>query len=352
MVAERLRDRGDDVVFLPVDDLDTGSLARLTDDLRLPVGNTFVETLAAWTGTGEGFLVIDALDAARTVAGARTLQQLIARIRNEAPRWRIIASIREYDLEKSKATQSLFEGELLAAPGHPRFPNKVVVYVEQLTDSEIEQVTTQEPRVGRALQHITLEMRELVRNIFNLRLTADLVAKGITSEELGAVRTQLQLLDEYWRKRIEETDNSDERSSTLTLIADNMVSNRRLKVHDTCIADRFAVCDALASDNVLSLSEGVVPGAPRRLSFAHNVLFDYAVARLCLRDISDELIENTVLPNNHDLLLAIRPSFVMAFQRLWHASKSTFWERALRWTTHPGMPPVGRLITANVVTAQ
>ena len=71
-----------------------------------------------------------------------------------------------------------------------------------LTDDELVQVFAQSPELAALVNVISSDLLALLRIPFNLRLLAQLVQEGVTSEELKPVRTQLQLLDKYWNYRV------------------------------------------------------------------------------------------------------------------------------------------------------
>lgn len=104
-----LRDEGRDVVFLAVDRLAAHSLGELRQELGLARDPR--EILVNWPGTTPAFLIIDALDAARAGPAERTIRELIRAIMDQKGRWRIVASIRKFDLRYGQEFQQLFLGE-------------------------------------------------------------------------------------------------------------------------------------------------------------------------------------------------------------------------------------------------
>ena len=110
-----------------------------------------------------------------------------------------------------------------------------------------------------------------------------------------------------------------------------MVNERRLSVSDRLFRRDPETRARLGSENVLQFHEPVVNGADGFVAYSHNLLFDYAVARLWVRDLPPEVTEKFAEKAGHQLLLAIRPSLQIAFQRLWNAGNAAFWEAAFRW---------------------
>jgi hypothetical protein len=350
--ARRMQAAGNDVLVLAIDQLHADTIGDLDNELRLPPATSFVSVLSDWSGRDDAFLVIDALDAARTTHGLRLLCELIEQIRARAPRWKTVASIREFDLRHSRELQRLFrpastaDGSLLGKVRH--------VYVDLLTESELEQLADSCPQLARARIGCSLALQELTRNVFNLRLLAELVERSADTEKLSQIKTQVGLLDLYWTERIERLENAGMANAALERIASAMVARRTMSIETSAVDVPGTATDvwmnALGSEGIIHITEPVIAGSARSVSFAHNILFDYAVARLWLKDLNSQVVSRLADSQSQDLFLAIRPSVVMAFQRLWHASadRKHFWQRALEYAGNPGVRLFGKIIAANV----
>src|SRR5262249_47502886 len=96
MLAEQLITDGRDVIVLAAGEIGSADANALQTDLGLD--HPLEEVLAAWPENNPAYLVIDALDAARNYASAEALRRLIAHVSRLAPRWRIVASVRKFDL--------------------------------------------------------------------------------------------------------------------------------------------------------------------------------------------------------------------------------------------------------------
>ena len=108
-LTDQLIKEGQDVVFLAVDHFAASSLGQLRIELGLQ--RELMEMLANWPGTAPAFLVIDALDAARTEPVSKAFRTLIQSIAEQHGRWHVVASIRKFDLRYSHDLQHLFQGE-------------------------------------------------------------------------------------------------------------------------------------------------------------------------------------------------------------------------------------------------
>jgi hypothetical protein len=354
-VVQNLKDGGRDVVFLAVDRLMSATLPGLQQVLGL--GHELSDVLLNWPGSEPAFLVIDALDAARGEPEARSIRELIASVIESSSRWRVIASIRRFDLEYSQETKRLFAGEL--PPDVPaevrdtKFPGLRCIKVPLLTDPELAEVSLQAPPLGLLIATAPERLAQLLRVPFNLRLLAELLAGGLGAPELITIKTQLQLLDRYWRHWvIAEDQQGDARELILRHSCEQMVADRVLRVDRATVAHRGDVrlLHDLLSKQILVEWQPSPQAAPERyiLAFAHHVLFDYAAARLLLR--GDSAVPLRRLETDPELSLVIRPSIIMHFHHLWALddARTIFWELVFRIVTSPELPEISKLIGPSV----
>ena len=88
---------------------EAGSLSSLRREIG--IDHELVDILDNWPGTQPAFVVIDALDAARGDVAQQMILDLIRVITSRKSRWRVVASIRRYDLRNSHDLPYLFKGE-------------------------------------------------------------------------------------------------------------------------------------------------------------------------------------------------------------------------------------------------
>ncbi len=346
--VELLGRNGHDVVYLAADSLVAESLGTLRTELNLE--HEFLEVLENWPGTQSGFLVIDALDAARSDGSAKTLRELIDAAIRSGGRWRVIASIREFDLRYSAQLQTLFRGSPIAGLSHPQFGSVRHVLVPRLEPGELDQVRSQAPNLGEFFDGADVKLRELLRVAFNLRLMGELLGEGVSAEELTPIETQLELLDRYWLHRVISSDHlGDSREAVLRLASEGMVAGRSLRTSRSFVAGDPAAGNPLGQ--VLRsgvLVEWQTPGRSRPdrdfLAYSHHVLHDYAIARLLLRGDVTELVK--LLGEAPDLAMAIRPSLVMHYQHLWplDTDHREFWTVTKAVQLGPGIPEIAKTV--------
>jgi hypothetical protein len=328
--VQELRLRGRDVVMLAAESLAAGSLGELRDELGLE--HEVLEVLDNWPGVLPGYLVIDALDAARSEAVARTLRLLIDRVVSRNGRWRVVASVRKFDLRYSQDLKRLLPGSPVPGFADPEFAHVRHLNVPLFDDSELGQVKRQSDELRAVLDAANTDLTSLLRVPFNLSLVAALLEGGATVAELTPIRTQLELLDRYWTARVVREDRrGDARDVVLRMAAQEMVGRRALRAPRNVIVRDPSGAGPL--HEVLSagvLVEWPQPGSPRPnqslLAFSHHLLFDYAVSRLLLRGEPGDLIRR--LEEEPDLALAVRPSLVLHYHYLWaeDPSRRAFWQ--------------------------
>jgi hypothetical protein len=348
--ADRLKSQGQDYVMLAVDRLTAASEGELRQELGLD--HNLPDVLENWVGDAPAFLIIDALDGARGGSAARTLRELIARITAAKTRWRVIASIRKFDLRYSAELRTLFKARP-STGDLPEFRDEEFltishVNVRQLSDDELREVQTQSPELATLVSRAPDGLRDLLRNPFNLRLLAALLSGGSSVDQLTPIRTQLELLDRYWRYRVIGSDGGgDARELVLQRVCQAMTDARMLRVDLAHVANA-ASGDALTnlkSAQVLVEWQPSLDQQPNRyvLAFSHHVLFDYAAARLLLRGDPPTLVRT--VEQKPELALILHPSFSLHFQHLWTTvGKQVFWNLAFQLVESPGVPQIGKLV--------
>ncbi len=346
----RVLQNTNDVLLIAVDQIDAASLGRLRTELGLE--HDLLTVLDAWPGSGPGYVVVDALDAARSEGAIKTLQSLLHAVITSKGRWHAVASVRKFDLRYNAPLRSLFQGSP-PSPDYidPEFSSVRHVNVSALTAGELGQVQTQSPQLAALVSGASPRMQELLYLPFNLRLLAELIDAGLTPTELQPVRTQIELLDRYWQERIRRNDGEgDARELVLERVTAAMIARRSLRVTRKAAMEKEAASgpylDSLLRAHVLA-EWTTQSGAPRPefITFQHHLLFDYAGARLCVPPEPDDLAD--LLSKQPDLLIAIRPSLELHCQRLWHHDQPSFWELTFR-LSESKVNEVGKLLSPAV----
>jgi hypothetical protein len=328
-LAASLLAAGEDVVFLGTESL-AGSLG--TTRTELGMQNNLDQVLRGWGGSRRGTLIIDGVDATRGTSSVDWLPQLARTLRGT--RWRVVATIRTFDLRCGPSWQEMFSGQPIDADhADPSFPRVRHVHVSDLSQGELDQLRGQSPRIAALADAADPRLAALLRNPFNLRLAADLLDDGGDYTALSAVRTRQELLHLYWQRRVELTRDRMARRRAVRELCEKMVQIRRSRVADPSeVVDPavFGAVDALLHDGVLREDvQGRRPGVSP-VVFSHPVLYDFAVAVTCLRG-EDHLHLSRRLATDPDLAITVRPSVDMAFADLWadDPTRGQFWDLAV-----------------------
>lgn len=302
-LAETRRSAGDTVVFLSVDRFPGVAIAaNLQSELGLE--HPLVEVLDAAPGLGAKLLIIDALDAARGGPAEGVFAQLIEVLRASGTDWTVIASIRTFDLRNGRRFRDAMPG----SPPDPAFAepglgNVRHFQVPRLADEDLDAAGTAAADLGNLLAAAPDKLRDLLRNVFNLSLAAQLLADGASPDSIRTVATQSDLLDAYEDRRLVGTALHAAAAATVGA----MVSRRRLAVRKVVVGHHQL--DAVIQTGVLTDTGDLV-------SFAHHVLFDHVAGRFFLEwDDPARLIGQ--LGGDSSIALMLAPALRFAIERLW-----------------------------------
>jgi signal recognition particle GTPase len=350
-LVEILINEDRDVIFFAVDRVEANSLSNLRNELNLK--HNLIDIIKNWSGDKPAFLIIDALDAARSESAAQTFYDLISLTLQDSNRWKVIASIREFDLRHHVKLRRLFAGSPPTEFRAQEFYDLCHFKVPPLGKEEWQQIESQSAELAKLINEAAEPLRSLLKVPFNLRLVGELIGSGVSIENLSPIRTQIELLDRYWEERVVRSDDEgDARQAILLNVVEVMTNSRTLRASRSSIITKSSNASRTIKQLLSSyiLSEWKLPGGGIEssvLTFAHHVLFDYAVSRLLLRGETNNLVR--FLEKDIDLVLAVRPSIVMYFQYLWLTNSNLFWEVYFNVIRSEQIPEIGKLIGASVI---
>lgn len=323
------RAAGDAVVFLSVDRFPGVAISA---DLQSELGlmHPLTEVLAAAPGLGRKLLIIDALDAARGGPAEGVFAQLIEVLGASTPDWTVIASIRTFDLRNGRRFRDAMPG----TPPDPAyaetsFGNVRHFLVPRLADDDLNAAGVAAADLGALLAAASDKLRDLLRNVFNLSLAAQLLADGASPDSIRTVATQSDLIDAYEDRRLVGTRAHQAAAAT----AGAMVTRRRLAVRKVVV--EHDQLDAVIQTGVLVESGDLV-------RFAHHVLFDHVASRFFLEwDDPTRLIPQ--LSGDSSIALMLAPALRFAIERLWRQdveSKAQVWRLVADIYADPAVDPV------------
>ena len=267
-------------------------------------------------------LIFDAFDAARDEKLRRSLLTQIRNAkRNLADKWHILVSVRTYDASKSPDLIELFS----VGTGDNKYPRRIDI--PELSEEEVGQVVDQSAKFKALYDHAGAELRQILHNPFFLEIMDRLILQA-SSEEIDTFKlfkSESQLLNVFWLKKINSGPDGVARELFLStlgnhLVADRSLSSNKLEILKQVNPNDRHIYDYFRSENILE----EVSINQSRVAFAHNILFDYAVSRLCIEDAYDRFI--AFLEADLTRPFFLRPSFVYFFTDLWYQERNVFWD--------------------------
>lgn len=313
------------------------------DALRGEIGlqHHLIDVLANLPGNRPSYLFLDALDAVRGGAAEATYRKLVEAV-SALPGWRVVASVRTFDLRLGREWQRVFHGSPPDANYvHAGFPTVRHMHVGMLSAAEIMHVTGLSPSIAAAIAAGGSKLAVLATNPFNLALLGDLLNGGVTAAALSNVGTRGELLARYWDERI--TGLGTPAAVTLRSLVDLMVQARSVDLPVTGVPIPAAsTVDDLQRVGVLTEERS------HRLAFRHHVLFDYAVAKLLL--MPDRNAAKSYVGRASGAGLLISPSVGYWIEDLKTAiSPGEFWKYAVSLIGDETVDPIIKIEFARLV---
>lgn len=336
--VSRRKTREDGVVFLRAEDHAATSLA----DLLKSIGTTdFFSALRGFPGERK-FLVVDSLDSLRAEVSQRAFRDLIRIVEAEVPGFTVVLSIRTFDMQRSPELQELFplKGEPPSSTLHGSARHFVV---PAFSEGELDEAVAQDERLRPIVGSASGDAKTLLCNPFNLWLVIHLLDAGAPVDWLSTIQSEVQLLDRYWLYRIDARENGVSKNGLLRLFTERMVDLRAMSVAlrdfgPSTISD--AALNSLLSDEILTRSES------GRISYAHNIFFDFAISKLLI----DEENVMTFLRGAPARGIFYRPSLSYLMARLWFRDRAVFWKTAVRFfDRQPDSPAVVAITAAKAI---
>lgn len=336
--AQLLSARGHPVLVLRADQPGVPILA--LDGPSPGLTREFCDILQHWNEGACGVLFIDALDAARGGKAAADLQFLIQRVLTTSSRWRIVASIRKFDLRYGETWRRMFAGSVGVADFQdPEFAGQRHINIPLLTDGELAEAAAQLPSVKEMLETANPQLRSLLHSPFNLQRAIDVISAGLSPQETGKIGSRDGLLAQYWKSRV----GADGRVAMISrealleriLNAQILAGSLTIDIRSINLSAADTVdFEALLSNGVLVETSPDSWQPNDLIAFSHHVLFDYAAARVLLRlgRSTDDLVK---MLSNAETLLRLAPASSIAFWSLWGedsegADRTPFWVMAFR----------------------
>lgn len=344
--ASELRTAKADVIQFAVDQLPVDTADGLLRELGLE--HRLADVLQNWPGTKPAYLFVDALDATRGGRGEAVFRSLIKEVMAlPGGRWRVVASIRSFDLKVGEQFRDLFND----APADASFKDDVFPRVRHIkvpvwSDSEFADLSAKAPTLATAISQGGNKLRDLAAVPFNTRLLADLLGAGVSASAFGGAQTQVELLGIYWGRRVTPLGNAAD--VALRAALEQMVVSHALQAERVSVAASAPeALDGLFKANVLVPIYG-----DRYVAFRHHILFDYAASRLFINPLDIGSVQTRLL-SQPGLALMLAPAIAYALQDVWINSindRPEFWNAVVALSGHSPSDPVARSVAARMAS--
>ena len=302
------------------------------------------------TSCQKSILLFDAFDAARDEQTRQHFLNLIRRaIHTLKDSWNVVVTVRTYDAMKSQELLDLF-----GTPDDTEYQSEEIpcrhLAIPPLNEDEIRQAFEKIPALESIYNSASQEFKRLLAIPFNLWLLEKILKSSQIETDFRQIYSEVQLLDMFWKHRIEGISDGEHRRFVLTKVARRMVEGRSLSVRREDVYERASLHEPakqtawnnLLSDEILT----IVSSTGQRIAFSHNILFDYAISVMLIEDDPQQL-ENFVLEDPSRPLF-LRPSLAYFFTRLWYVETSeSFWKAF--WHVFPSNQSVHSRLVARLI---
>jgi len=348
-LRQRLRGKNIPTLFLPVDQLGSGTDEDVSNALQISEDPLKWITKVARSTEQPGVIIIDGFDAARNPDAQSRFLDLIRRIIADVPEnFNVLVSVRTYDAKKSQKLLDAFPGRTGsistdASYQDPTIPCRNFV-IPRLTADDLDQAFIQVAHLKDVYDAGSADLKELMHVPFTLWLLERILIDEQKVDDISVARSEVQLLRMFWNRRVLQHHDGLNHEHVLRTIVQKMVQDRVLSIAKATVYDPnlVTVWQQLLSDDILAEK---APGSSA-IAFAHNILFDFAVSELLIGDQPSSAVDFVLEDNSRPLFL--RPSLSYYFSRLWHETPDQFW--AAFWFTLPQDAPHIRLFARLVPT--
>jgi len=308
--------------LIKLDSLTNGSDEEIANNLGMPdtdwVAN--LKTIPS-PSKGRSTIAFDAFDTLRDEKLKAIVLQKIAHVKKELPEWSIIVSVRTYDAHQSQKLIELFPSGLSQDSLDCR-----KFTIPELSDEELNLFLEDNKKLSSLYEVANQRLKDIFKIPFYLKLLDFILnQENADINSLSVIKSEIELLDRYWNKVVGSIKPLLATEVVLRKLTSEMINIKQLSVNkydflEKLSGEEILIVDRLLSENVLK-ETGATQG---QLSFAHNILFDYAVSKLILKDSATGLLDFIAVDRARPFFL--RPSFIYFFARLWYTDQKTYWE--------------------------
>ncbi len=349
ILVETLLEQEIPATMIRMDFLSEGTDTEITQALGIAEGN-WIDSLKKIMVPDKkrGVLVFDSFDSVRDEKLKSILLNQFAKAKQELPNWSIVVSVRTYDAAKSQKLIDLFVMEFNENNVHCRH-----FTIPILSEEELALFLSGNDRLKAVYHGGSQKLKDVLKIPFFLSLLHTILKKtDVNTEALKLLKSEIDLLELYWTKVILR-ESYIQTELFLMKITQKMVYERLLTVDKLDYLRDLSPQDVLIAEQLLSVNILAEQNSySSKIAYTHNILFDYAVSKLILKDDAGKILE--FIAGDQTRPYFLRPSFVYLFARIWYADQTKFWSiyNELSLNTDPTISLFNKLIPSSVIARE
>lgn len=342
-LSSQLMDQDIPVFVFAIDMLQDGSDETIEAEIGINENwISYLEKIKLPDEATKAVLIFDAYDAARDENLRKQFFYQIKKAIASLTKWNIIVSVRTYDASKSPQLLNLFQ-PINTSVGVIRRTFEI----KELNEQELESALQGSLVLNKIYDSSSDELRSILKVPFFLKLF-EIVVKDFKVEDsykIQLIKSESELLDSFWIKKVSNTENAYGKEILLSKLAERLVEDMKLSCPKDDFIQNSNIFMELRSDDIIS-EVGV---ADRYVAFSHNILFDYMVGRLIIPVDPVKMLE--FIRKDKARPFFLRPSFIYHFTRLWYNHRVDFWENYLHLNkeSDPSFNLFRRLIPITII---
>lgn len=263
-----------------------------------------------WDQDLKGLLIFDAFDTAKDDVLKLEILAVMRMAIKELTNWNVLTSVRTYDASKSNKLQEIFPQEKVGTDiGCRNFS------IPDLTDNECNDALN-----SKGLKAIADDcaegLQKLLRVPYFLKLFENILSNNDAIIGINTVETEAQLLEVFWKTKIDDSYIDFLYSLTKRLVENDSLVYDKLEFVKS---DNNHIFNLLVSLNILNEVT-----LKRNISFTHNILLEFAIAKYILAvDVAKQV---KLIESSPKLPFHFRQSFVYFYSQMWSDENAIFWQ--------------------------
>lgn len=305
--------------IIRINELQEGSDAEIQKELNtnMPWLSELKKMANSKKATQKGLLIFDAFDTAKDEAvKSKILVHVKDAVKELFPGWNVLVSARTYDAEKSQRLKDIFpETDIKKTIECRHF------VIPEFSDKELNEALKKHPVMDKTVNNGTVGLKALVKIPYFFKLLEKVIGTTDTNTTTGLsnIETEEQLLEIFWRQHVTNDILKD-------IFLRNLTEQLIDKAHLSCTKASI-VNDSNQGVFHGLVSEGIITETSvtrQNVSFNHNILLEFAVAKYLISDESNQVID--YINQHQKITFLFRQSFIYFYSKLWKENNELFWQ--------------------------